>query len=1032
MKELDLTALRARLAADGGRTYWRSLDELADTPEFREMLHREFPEQASEFTDPKGRRRFLKLMSASMALAGVTGCTRQPSERIVPYVRQPEEIIPGRPLFYASAMPFGGAATPVLVESHMGRPTKIEPNPQHPATRGGSDTFAQAAVLTLYDPDRAQAVTNGDDIRPWGAFLQVLQGALIAQRALGGAGLRIVTETVVSPTLHEQMTQLLADLPQARWIQWDAASRDNVREGARRAFGEYVEPQYAFDKAQVVLSLDSDFLMDGPGHLRWTRDFIDQRRLVAGRTTMNRLYVAESTPSNTGIKADHRLALKAGLIEALARAVAAGVGVAGAAGGDVPGVPAAWLSTVVADLQAHRGASIVIAGEHQPAAVHVLAHAINEALGNVGTTVTYTAPAAVQPSNQLADLQALVADMDGGRVDVLVLMGESNPVYTAPVDLQFGERMQKVGLRVQLSLFVDETARQCHWHVPMAHFLEAWSDVRAFEGTVSICQPLIAPLYDCRSPHELLVAMSRRTDRTGHDVVQEFWTRQWNERASGRFGTLARPDGTDYATGEDFWRETLHDGFIPGSAFASRPVTVQAGAVGSGGATAAGSGLEVVFRVDSKVWDGRFANNGWLQELPNPVSKITWDNVALVSPATAERLGVSSGYVRGTLKTAQATDVVEIAVGSAKVRVPVWILPGQPDDSLTVHIGYGRQRAGRVGDGVGVDVSPLRPSTALWMAQGAQVTSTGDEWGIACTQHHFALEGRNMVRATALPMYQDDPEFAHHLGHQPAHEETLWGNPWEYKGNAWGMSIDLNACTGCNACVVACQSENNIAVVGKEQVMAQREMHWIRIDRYYAGSIDDPDMYYQPMLCQHCENAPCEVVCPVAATTHSEEGLNDMVYNRCVGTRYCSNNCPYKVRRFNFLLFSDFDTPSLKLMRNPDVTVRSRGVMEKCTYCVQRINHARIDAKREDRGIRDGDIVTACESACPAQAIVFGNINDPEARVAKMKQEPRNYAVLGELNVRPRTTYLAAVRNPNPSLVPAGPAAGAGEGPEGH
>jgi molybdopterin-containing oxidoreductase family iron-sulfur binding subunit len=1024
MRELDLAAIRARLAAEGGRTYWRSLDELADTPEFQDLLHREFPEQASEFADPAGRRQFLKLMGASLALAGVTGCTRQPAEKIVPYVRAPEEIVPGRPLFFATALPFAGSATPVLVESHMGRPTKIEPNPDHPSLKGGSDVFAQASILTLYDPDRARAIKNGDDIRPWGDLLQALQGAMNAQRPLKGAGLRILTETVTSPTLHEQITQVLTEFPEARWVQWEPVSRDPVREGARLAFGQDVEPQYAFDRAAVILSLDADFFMVGPGRLRWTRDFIDARRLEGGRTGMNRLYVAESTPTNTGIKADHRLALRASAIEGLARAIAARLGVAAAAAPtSVPGVPAGWIDAVVEDLQAHRGASIVVAGEGQPAAVHVLAHAINDALGNHGATITFTRCIEAQPSVQQADLQALAADLDAGRVDVLLLVGESNPAYSAPPDLRFSERMQKVPIRVQLSLFEDETARLCHWHVPMTHPLEAWSDARAFDGTVTICQPLIAPLFEGRSAHDLLVALSSRPDRGGHDVIREFWTRQWDGRAAGTFGPLTRADGTAHAGAEDFFRQALHDGYVPGSAFPPIPVSFRGEAVPAP-SPAAAAGTEIVFRPSATVWDGRFANNGWLQELPDPVSKITWDNAVHVSPAMAERLGVRSGYQRATtagmIGTEQATDVVELTLHGATVRMPVWILPGQPDDSVMVRIGYGRQRAGHVGDGVGVDVNALRPSAARWIASGAQIATTGDRWAIACTQHHFAIEGRNHLRAGTLADYTADPEFAHHLGHVPADDMTLWNNPWKYEGNAWGMSIDLNACVGCNACVVACQSENNIPVVGKEQVLRQREMHWIRIDRYYAGNVDDPDMYFQPMLCQHCENAPCEVVCPVAATVHSSEGLNDMVYNRCVGTRYCSNNCPYKVRRFNFLLYADWDTPTLKMARNPDVTVRSRGVMEKCTYCVQRINHARIDAKREDRPIRDGEIVTACEAACPARAIVFGNLNDPNAEITRQKKEPRTYGVLADLNTRPRTTYQAAVRNPNPKLAPAG------------
>ncbi len=767
MRELDLAAIRARLSAEGGRTYWRSLEELAATPEFVEMLHREFPEQASEFTDPAGRRQFLKLMGASMALAGVTGCTRQPPERIVPYVRAPEEIIPGRPLYFATALPFAGAGTPVLVESHMGRPTKIEPNTEHPSVHTGSDVFAQASILTLYDPDRAQAIKNGDDIRPWGQCLQVLQGAMNAQRALKGAGLRLLTETVTSPTLHAQITALLTDLPDAKWIQWEPAARDQVREGARLAFGEYVEPQYAFSKADIVLSLDADFLVTGPGHLRWAADFVEKRRLVGDSKTMNRLYVVESSPSSTGIKADHRLAIKAGFVEEFARSVAALVGVSGAVAAPVPGVPEPWLAALVTDLQQHRGASIVVAGEQQPAAVHALAHAINEALGNVGTTVAYTRTVESRPANQLEDLRALAADMEAGKVDLLVLIGESNPAYSAPADLEFARRLEKVGLRVQASLFEDETARLCHWHVPATHPLEAWSDTRSFDGTVSIVQPLIAPLYECRSPHELLVALSSTPDRKSYDVVRDFWKGHFDGRAAA-FGNLEEPSGGPHENFDEFWRHSTHDGFIPGSAFAPTMVTLrpEAATATSVQRTSPTTALEVVFRPDPKVWDGRFANNGWLQELPNAVTKITWDNVALVSPATAERLGIRSAFAKSAINISQASDIIELKVRGNTVRIPAWIVPGQADESLMVTIGYGRTRAGRVGDGVGTDVQALRSSNALWHAP-AEVARTGGTSAIACTQHHFALEGRNHIRAATLAHYQEEPEFAHHMAHNP-------------------------------------------------------------------------------------------------------------------------------------------------------------------------------------------------------------------------------------------------------------------------
>jgi molybdopterin-containing oxidoreductase family iron-sulfur binding subunit len=1003
---MDLSAIRDRMSALGGRTWWRGLDELADTPEFREMLHREFPVAASEFDDPVGRRTFIKLMGASIALAGASACTRIPEEKIVPYVRAPEEVVPGRPLFYATAMPIAGAATPVLVESHMGRPTKIEPNPEHPATRGGTDVYAQASVLTLYDPDRAQATKFLGEIRPWTQFMTAMQGEMAAQASKQGSGLRMLTGTVVSPTLADQIAQLLVAFPQAKWIQWEPASRANVRAGARLAFGQDVEPQYHLDKATVVLSLDADFLMEGPARLRHTRDFVDQRRLAGDATAMNRLYVAESTPTNTGIKADHRFGMRAAEIGAFARAIAAGLGVSSVGAVAAPAsVPQTTIAAIVKDLQAHRGAAVVIAGDQQPPAVHALAHAMNDVLGAVGQTVVYTAPPEARPSDQLADMKALAADMDAGRVDLLVIAG-TNPVYDAPPDLAFAERVGKVRVRVYLGLFEDETAAVCQWNLSETHFLEQWSDARAFDGTVSIVQPLIAPLYDSHSIHELVAVLAGKFDVTAYAAVRDFWKRQLDTRSTA-FGPLATRDGSAFASLDDFWRQAVHDGFVAGSAFTPVPVSIAANAVSTPPATPAGDALELTFRPCPNVLDGRFANNGWLQELPRPVTKIAWDNVVSIGPATARKLGVLS------------QDIVTLRANGQSVKVPAWVLPGQPDGTLMVHIGYGRTRAGRVGNGVGADVNPLRASDALWAVSGVEVLTNGERAELACTQGHFAIENRHHLRAGGLEEYKHAPDFAHHLAHTPGPEMSLYPDEWKYDGYAWGMSIDLNACTGCNACVVACQAENNIPVVGKEQVRRQREMHWIRIDRYYTGDAGDPkETYFQPMTCHHCENAPCEVVCPVAATAHSHEGLNDMVYNRCVGTRYCSHNCPYKVRRFNFLLYSDWTTETLRMQKNPDVTVRSRGVMEKCTYCVQRINWARIDAKREDRAIRDGEIVTACESACPAQAIVFGNVNDPASRVAALKKAPRSYGALSELNTRPRTTYLAAVRNPNLEIEP--------------
>ena len=1000
----DLSGLTRRMDSQDGRRFWQSLDEIQETPEFLAFLHREFPENASQFEDPAGRRQFLKIMGASMALAGLTGCTRQPEEKIVPFVRAPEDMIPGRPMFFATALVEGGYANGVLVESHMGRPTKIEGNPEHPGSLGATDARAQADILNLYDPDRSRTLTYLGDIRVWDDFVAGLRSALDAQRGAGGAGLRILTETITSPTLAAQMDSILKEFPAAKWHQWDPDGAHSARAGAVLAFGRPTDTRYDFTRANVVLTLDADFASAGPGRLRYIRDHASTRKLDGGRTSMSRLYSVESMPGLMGSQADHRLRLKPSDVEGFARALDAALG-GDASAGKTWG---AWLDPLAADLRANAGASIVMPGEYQTPAVHALAHAINARLGNVGKTVFHGTSAEARPIDQIASMRDLAYDMERGAVRLLVILG-ANPAFTAPADLDFARKMDRVPLRVHLGLYDDETAELCHWHVPQAHALESWGDARAYDGTVTIQQPLIAPLYPgCKSPHELLAAFSARPSVKGYDVVRDFW------RAGGALGA-------DFELG---WRRALHDGVVPGSALvpgavvpsgsAVAPVSPAASAVpGTPPPPPPSGGMEIAFRPDPSIGDGRFANNGWLQELPKPLTKLTWDNAAHMSPGTAKRLGVT---LERTARGIQ-TDIVELQYRGRSVHAPAWIMPGHPDDTVTVHFGYGRRRAGRVGNNTGFDAYPLRTSDALWSGTGLEVAKTGERYTLACTQDHWSMESRDVVRAATLAEYQATPDYARKRSHEPPREMTMYPN-YRYEGHAWGMSIDLNACVGCNACVVACQAENNIPVVGKQQVAMSREMHWLRIDRYYAGGANDPETYHQPMMCVHCENAPCEVVCPVAATVHSDEGLNDMVYNRCIGTRYCSNNCPYKVRRFNFFLYADFETTSLKLMRNPDVTVRSRGVMEKCTYCVQRINQAKMEATAAGRGLRDGDITTACQAACPAQAIVFGDINDKNSRVAKLKAEPRAYGVLSDLNTRPRTTYLGAVRNPNPRMPP--------------
>jgi MoCo/4Fe-4S cofactor protein with predicted Tat translocation signal len=1027
---MDFAAIRSRLAGSEGRLYWRSLGELADTPEFREYLHREFPEQASEWNDPKGRRNFLKLMSASLALAGVGACTRQPPESIVPYVRQPEDIVPGRPLYFASAIPMAGIAMPVLVESHMGRPTKIEGNPEHPASMGGTDGLTQASVLDLYDPDRTKTITYRSEVRGWTAFLSDIQRLMGTQKARAGAGLHLLTPPITSPSLLDLLGGILRDYPSAKWHQYDAVARP----AAASAAAAQSSTIYSFDKADIVVSLDADFLTCGPGSIRYSKDFARRRRLSDDNKTMNRLYVIESTPTLTGAKADHRLPVQASEIENVARELAAALGGGAApapsASAPAPGAPdiTRFVAALARDLQAHKGRSVVVAGEYQSEGVRTAAKALNDALGNTGTTVVYGANIEAASPGAQTSIADLAQAMDAGQVELLVIMG-GNPVFTAPADLKFVDRLAKVGSVVYHTTHTDETSLHCHWNIPAAHPLECWGDARAFDGTVTLMQPVIAPLYEGRSPHEFLAVLTSQPDRRGLAIVKDYWTKTYSGGTGG--WKFRNPRGESFANADAFWRTALHEGFIAGTSLADEgpgatltsaatpagTAPDAAGAASPATATAAAApsgGLEIIFRPDPTIWDGRFANNGWLQELPKPFSKVTWDPTAWISPRLAEERGLRDG------------DVIELRYRGNTTRMPVFIVPGQPAQSVTVFFGYGRSNAGRVGNAVGTSqqFNPflLRTSDAPWFGRGLEIVKTGEHYPLATTQEHHSMEGRAPVRSATLADYTAKPSVIHDMGHTPPRTLTLYPEH-EYTGYKWGMAIDLSSCTGCSACVVACQAENNIAVIGKDQVLRSREMQWLRIDQYWEGDLDNPQSFHQPVPCMQCENAPCEVVCPVAATTHSSEGLNDMVYNRCVGTRYCSNNCPYKVRRFNFLLYSDWDTQSLWGVRNPDVTVRSRGVMEKCTYCVQRINQARVDAKREDRRIRDGEIVPACASICPADAIVFGDLNDPDSQVNKLKKQDRNYSLLEELNTRPRTTYLADIRNPNPELAPAPAAA---------
>jgi len=1093
----------------------------------------EFPEGASEFTDEVSRRRFLGIMGASIALAGTAGCIRPaPAGKILPYGTQPDEVTPGVPTFYATAAPLGGYGTGILVRSSEGRPIKVEGNPSHPSSKGGASVHAMASVLDFCDPDRSQGVTHRGLPSTLDEAVQAVRKALYditvsPAQPKRSVRLRVLTETVTSPTLAAMIEKLLDEFPEARWVQHDVAGLGNVREGTRRAFGRPLNVTYDFNKADVVLALDADFLSVGPGAVRYSRDFSDRRKIrqdgkdeneiLSGSTkpgvkpdSLNRLYCVEPMPTPTGAVADHRLPLVASQVESFARALAAELGVSGVPpAGNLPEEARAWIKPLADDLRKHKGRSIVIAGDHQPASLHALVHAINDksVLDNRDKTIFLSEAPEARPEGKVIDLKTLTSELSAGQVDVLLIL-DVNAAYTAPADVPFKENVSKAKHSFHLGTHKDETSVLCHWHVNAAHYLETWGDVRGHDGTVTIQQPLIAPLYNGVSAIELLAAVTGAKYREGYDLVRDHW-RKWyaanrkDEKKDDKGKKDDKKAGHDVLDGEFhiFWQESLKSGLVSGTAGKRLSVELSKDwVVGMSPPRTAPSpnDLEINFRPDPAVYDGRFANNGWLQEWPKPVTKLTWDNAAIMSPDTAKRLGLSHTFrwtagERGRVEVG----VVELKVGGRTVQAPAWMQPGHADNSITIHLGYGRTRAGRIsttpdepnaaGQPVrGFNAYALRTSDAPYFANGLSISLTGKTYFLACTQAYALmyqtdpLNGhvwdRKPVRWGTLkkyldhvPSYEDSPGFAkipsmaaretaeinenvpapkQPSDHGPAHHShgaaggngngkhdkhghkhalTMYHDDEKFERftpglrpeqqRRWAMAIDLNACTGCGACVIACQSENNIPVVGKEQVTKAREMHWIRVDRYYTDDTNNPAvMLFQPVTCVQCENAPCEIVCPVGATVHSSDGLNDMAYNRCVGTRYCSNNCPYKVRRFNFLTYADWHTNTLKLSRNPDVSVRSRGVMEKCTFCVQRIRAAEIVAEREGRKIHDGEIVTACQAACPSAAITFGDLNDPHSEVAKWKSEPRNYGLLAELNTRPRLTHLAVVRNPNPEM----------------
>lgn len=996
----------------GTKRYWRSLDELEGTEAYTKWLGDEFPDRSS--IPNIDRRDMLKLMGAATVMASLAGCRSLPQEKIIPYVIQPEDTVPGVTEHYSTAFTLGGYAHGILAESRSGRPGKLEGHPNCSSTIGSSDVWIQGSLYDMYDPDRSQSVRKGKLISSWDEFRNEILGVL---RSSEGNRIHILTENITSPSLKGQLKAFLNRYPGSQWHQWEPVNADNVYAGTQIAFGQAVRPVYSFENADVIVSLDDDLFSFGPGRIRYAHDIAAGRIVEEGTTKMNRIYAVHCAATITSAYADHRLAVKPSQVEKVAKDLATAV-----EGGSPGGDHAKWIEAVAGDLRASGGRCVVTAGWHQPPAVHAIAHAFNSLLGAVGKTVSYHARLDDEPQSLMSSLDDLVATINADAVDVLFILG-GNPVYNAPGSAQFAESLNKVKTIVHCGLFVDETAELANWHLPEAHFLESWGDAMSFDGTIRFQQPLVAPLYSGRSLAEVLELLGRGT-RTGKQILRDTY--------AGNLGAGLAADAA--------WDKMLHDGVGP-------KVSTLVGVAASTSVIQASNpqpakDLELLILPDPTIYDGRFANNAWLQEIPKPMTSATWDNTVQLSPATARSLGI------------EFEDIVEIATPDATVRGPAMIVPGQADGTVVVHMGYGRRAGGKImlatspdlpktnkmygAPTVGFDVFPLVGPTSF--AASVQVTKVGGKWAIAQTQTHFSMEGRDIVRSGTFDELASNPSLSHHESH--GEPDTLYNQTAIDKvgQQEWAMTIDLGLCTGCNACTIACQAENNIPTVGKEQVARGREMHWIRIDRYNLGAPESPDeTVFQPVACLMCERAPCEPVCPVAATVHSKEGLNQMVYNRCVGTRYCSNNCPYKVRRFNFINYNDkVDKPSITLLNNPDVTVRGRGVMEKCTYCVQRINKARILEKRKNKAtdepnvkVPEGKIVTACQQACPTNAIVFGDQGMKDSKVAKMKANPRAYGLLAEeVNTAPRTSYLGRVRNANPALGPT--SATTSTGSEGH
>lgn len=1051
-----------------GPRYWRSLDELVETPAFQEQVAREFPAGADNLSGVD-RRHFFKLMAASFALGGVglaTGC-RRPESNILPYGKSVEGVIPGMPQYFATSFPLRGAAIPLLAETHQGRPTKLEGNPTYQPYGGSTSLIAQATVLDLYDPDRATTHTQNGSAVSSTVVRDNLAAIHQTAKSKKGAGLAILAESSSSPSRARLVKALKQRLPQAIWAEYDAINDAPPPEAARAVFGKSVKPLYHFDKAKRVVSIDADFFHAESGSLGYTRDFAKGRKVVKKNDPMNRLYTVESTFTLTGSMADHRLRLASSHMLAFAAALGAKVTgdstLARLARGLEFKDQEAWIEACAADLAQHKGECVVVAGSHLPAQVHAIVYAINLALGNAGKTIDFVEV----PENKAASLAELSAAAKAGKVDTLVVLG-GNPCYNAPADLDFDGMVESIDNVVRYGYYVDETSAVSSSHIAATHYLESWGDARTFDGTVVPVQPMILPLFDGLTELEVVAHLAGESTTDPYTISFE------------TIGGISKGDPA--AT----FRKFLHDGVLDDSSYQTVSVTYRESGAAALFAeapafpTVSEDSLEVRFTTDHKVDDGRYANNGWLQECADPITKISWDNAILVSPRLGAKLGIEpDGALLQVARKdhakfplgKEAAFIGELTVNGVTVRGPMHIQPGLSNWTVVLPLGYGREVSGRVGQGAGHNFYPARTTNGFDVATGATLTATDEVFLLANQQEHWSMEGRDIVREANKSEYDENPNFVDSFGiesHAPANlgsdkdmplsqasseiprGNSLYKTP-EFEGvHQWGMTIDLNTCIGCNACVIACQAENNIPIVGKDQVLRGREMHWIRLDRYYSdGNIsagafggegnkvipEDPQASIMPVACAQCELAPCETVCPVNATVHDEEGLNTMAYNRCIGTRYCANNCPYKVRRFNFFDWNDRSLDQLymgpagdkgmpelvKMAQNPDVTVRMRGVMEKCTYCVQRIQQAKMAQKSKARDsndvvVPDGTIKVACQQVCPVDAIEFGNIKDPESAVSKAKAREQDYALLGYLNIRPRTTYLGKLRNPNPEM----------------